>query len=170
MRNRMWCGMINLLLRHMFDNYAVVGVTRLSFPSVVTISVHHIRYQLLTAHYKHRDPDSCLHEWEVGFNTHRLIEWWYVWSLVSCLVRWIIVGVLPLACQECKNDKYVPLTHRDRDKMAAISHTFSIAFSWMKMYEFRLRFHWILFLRFELTMFQPWSSTWRQTIFWVHDC
>ena len=29
-------------------------------------------------------------------------------------------------------------------------------FSWMKMYEFRSRFHWSLFLRFQLTIFQHW--------------
>ena len=46
-------------------------------------------------------------------------------------------------------------THRSRDKMAAISQKiFSNAFSWMKTYEFRLSFHWSLFLRFELTIFQ----------------
>ena len=44
------------------------------------------------------------------------------------------------------------LTHWGRDKMAAISKTtFSHAFSWMKMYEFRLRFHWSLFLMVQLT-------------------
>ena len=44
-----------------------------------------------------------------------------------------------------------------RDKMAAISQTtFSNAFSWMKMYEFRLWFHWNLFLMFQLTIFQHW--------------
>ena len=38
------------------------------------------------------------------------------------------------------------LTHWGRDKMAAISQTaFSNVFSLMKMYEFRLRFHWSLF-------------------------
>ena len=43
------------------------------------------------------------------------------------------------------------LTHWGRDKIAAISQTtFSNAFSnAIKMYEFRLRFHWSLFLRFE---------------------
>ena len=47
------------------------------------------------------------------------------------------------------------LTHWGRDKMAAIFQTtFSNAFSWMKMYEFRLRFHWILFPEFELTISQ----------------
>ena len=49
------------------------------------------------------------------------------------------------------------LTHWGRDKMDAISQTtFSKAFSWMKMKEFRLGFHWSLFLRFELTIFQHW--------------
>ena len=39
-----------------------------------------------------------------------------------------------------------PLTHRGRDKMDAISPmTFSSAFSWMKMFEFRLKFHWSFF-------------------------
>ena len=38
---------------------------------------------------------------------------------------------------------YNYLTHWGRDKMDAISQTtFSNAFSWMKMHEFRLRFHW----------------------------
>ena len=53
------------------------------------------------------------------------------------------------------------LTHWGRDKMAAISQTtFQDAFSWMKMHEFRLRFHWSLFLRFELTIFQHWFRQW----------
>ena len=45
------------------------------------------------------------------------------------------------------------LTHWGRDKMAAICQTtFSNVFSWMKMYEFRLKFHWSLFLAFGLTI------------------
>ena len=44
-----------------------------------------------------------------------------------------------------------------RNKMVAIFRTtLSNAFPWMKMYKFRLRFHWNLFLRVQLTMFQPW--------------
>ena len=40
------------------------------------------------------------------------------------------------------------LTHWDWDKMAAILQMiFSNAFSWMKMYAFRLTSHWNLFLR-----------------------
>ena len=49
------------------------------------------------------------------------------------------------------------LTHWGRDKMDAISQTtFSSAFSWMKMFEFRLKFHWSLFLRVQLTIIQHW--------------
>ena len=41
--------------------------------------------------------------------------------------------------------------------MAAIFQTtFSNAFSWMKMYRFRLRFHWSLFPRGQLTVFRHW--------------
>ena len=48
------------------------------------------------------------------------------------------------------------LTHWGRDKMAIVSQTLSNAFSWMKMLEFRLGFHWSLFLRFQLTIIQHW--------------
>ena len=49
------------------------------------------------------------------------------------------------------------LTHWGRGKMDAVFQTaFSIAFSWMKMHEFLLRFHWNFFLRAQLTIFQHW--------------
>ena len=48
------------------------------------------------------------------------------------------------------------LTHWDQGgTMTAISQTtFSNANSWMKMYELCVKFHWSLFLRFELDIFQ----------------
>ena len=53
------------------------------------------------------------------------------------------------------------LTHWGRDKIAAVSQTtLSNAFSWMKMLEFRLRFHWSLFLSVQLTIFQHWFRYW----------
>ena len=59
-----------------------------------------------------------------------------------------------------QNDPWVPtsqLTHWGRDKIDAISQTtYSNAFSWMKMNEFRLGFHWSLFLRFESTISHHW--------------
>ena len=60
-----------------------------------------------------------------------------------------------------KHSYSTTLTHWDRDEMAAILHTaFSNAFSWMKMYEFRLRFHWRLFLRVQLTVSLHWFIHW----------
>ena len=51
----------------------------------------------------------------------------------------------------------VTYCHWGRDKMAAISQTtVSITFSWMKMIEIWLKFHWSLFLRVQLTIFQHW--------------
>ena len=49
--------------------------------------------------------------------------------------------------------------HWDLEKMAAnFLATLSNAFYWMTMYEFRLRFHWNLFLRFDLTLSQKWLN------------
>ena len=49
------------------------------------------------------------------------------------------------------------LTNWGRDKMAAIFQTtLSNAFSWMNVLEFRLKFHWSLFLRIQLTIFPHW--------------
>ena len=67
------------------------------------------------------------------------------------LVVWIVIGEYNLS----KILLVVILTHWGRDKMDAVSQTpFSKAFSWMKMYEFRLKFYWSLFLRVQLTIFQ----------------
>ena len=44
----------------------------------------------------------------------------------------------------------IVLTHWGRDKMDAIS--------WMKMFEYRLKFHWSLFLRVHLTISQHWFT------------
>ena len=49
------------------------------------------------------------------------------------------------------------LTHWGRDKMTAILQTtVSKTFSRIKMHEFRLKFHWILFLKVQLIKFQHW--------------
>ena len=52
---------------------------------------------------------------------------------------------------------YTGLALQGPDKMAAIPQTtFSNAFSCMKIYKFQLRFHWRLFPRVQLTIFQHW--------------
>ena len=53
------------------------------------------------------------------------------------------------------------LTDWVQDKMAAIFQiTFSDAFSGMKMYRFQLRFHWRLFPRVQITIFQYLFRKW----------
>ena len=67
------------------------------------------------------------------------------------------------------------LTHWGQGQMAAIFQTtFSNAFPWMKLYEFRLKFHWILFPGVQLTIFQHWfrnglAPARRQAIIWADD-
>ena len=64
-------------------------------------------------------------------------------------VHWRIIHAITTQC--------VNLTHWGREKMDAISQTtFWSAFSWMKIFELRLKFHWSLFLRVQLTIFQHW--------------
>ena len=49
------------------------------------------------------------------------------------------------------------ISHWSRDKMAAILQTtFSNAFSWMKVFGFRLIFHWNLFPRVQLVQIMAW--------------
>ena len=75
--------------------------------------------------------------------------------------RWCyIVTSSDIGWTHTQNDPWEPtsqLTHWGRDKIDAISQTtYSNAFSWMKMNEFRLWFHWSLFLRFKSTISHHW--------------
>ena len=47
-------------------------------------------------------------------------------------------------------------TLRPRQGAVIFQTTFSNAFSWMKIYQFPLKFHWSLFPSFKLTIFQHW--------------
>ena len=76
--------------------------------------------------------------------SHYLNQCW----LLSSQILWHLSEVNSIQCL---------LTHWGRDKMAAIYQTtFTNAFPWMKMYEFRLKFHWSLFVRVQLTIYQHW--------------
>ena len=52
------------------------------------------------------------------------------------------------------------ITLRPRQMDAISQTTFSNAFSWMKIFEYRLKFHWSLFIRVELTKSQHWFRYW----------
>ena len=75
----------------------------------------------------------------------------------------------PTATLSCRRQlfvaKYVGISHlnntlRPRQMDAISQTTFSKAFSWMQMFEFRLKFHWSLFPRVQLTIFQQWFRLW----------
>ena len=94
------------------------------------------------------------HWWPSVVMMPTLSHWWQqrllLWSTNQTHQRWHhINSYISVAARN--------LTHWGRDQIDAISQTtFSNAFSWMKMYEFRLRFHWSLFPRVQLTIFQLW--------------
>ena len=78
--------------------------------------------------------------------------WWRLYTLV------LLFGDNTITTALIKSRHFTTerLTHWGRDKMVAIFQTFSNAFSWMKIYEFRLSFHLRLFPRVQLTIFQHW--------------
>ena len=97
-------------------------------------------------------PLMLIHKNEICFRANRMTTLLYqnqginyvVWS-GSCLPRWRISCTCPISV----------LTQWGWNKMATISQTtISYAFSW-KLW-FRLKFHWSLFPRVELTIFHHW--------------
>ena len=82
--------------------------------------------------------------------------WWKNMMVISRIgLGWFCYWWACLALNGPSNAIRYPLTHWGRNKMDAISQTtFWGAFSWMKMFEFRVRFHWNLFLRVQLTIIQ----------------
>ena len=82
----------------------------------------------------------------LGATSDKKMAWWQLgFYLVS------------LKLKKPKCSTIVQLTYWGRDKMAAIFQTtFLNAFSCKKMFEFWLKFHWRLFPRVQLTIFQHW--------------
>ena len=80
-----------------------------------------------------------------------------VWQVSSYFYRNRTVNITGRLQSRRISGKLCSLTHWGRDKMAAISQTtLSTPFLWMKMFEFRLKFHWSWFPRVQLTIFQHW--------------
>ena len=76
---------------------------------------------------------------------------------------WPVLRYIDGLVQDCSNSSALTmeLTHWGQNKMTAISQTtLSNAFSWMKMVQFLLKLHWILFIRIQLTIFQHWFRWW----------
>ena len=92
---------------------------------------------------------SMVFHWSLFLRFQVTISW--------CWFRFVMAWRHAHMCHLASNE----LTHWGRDKMPAISQTtLSNSFSWMKMLEFRLKFHWNLFLRVQLTIFQHWFRWW----------
>ena len=110
--------------------------------------------------------------YQLGFWRKSTISSQWYWYLDSCLTtgdwsHWLGRPDLSLLYEVLPHPhkgSHVPMhgyQHWGRDKMVAVSQTmFSNAFSWMKMYEFRLKFQWSLFLRFQLIIFTHWFRYW----------
>ena len=92
--------------------------------------------------------------------------------LVIKIMDWYQIAIKPLSkpmMTQSDESNASPgsdvLTHWGWDKMASILQTtFSNAFSWMKMYKFRLKFHWHLFLGVQLNILQHWFRQWLGTV------
>ena len=92
-------------------------------------------------------------QWSV-YHVYRYLRLIWLVTIKPILV-WNWIDECHFPCYYIK--RYMSLTHWGRDKMDPITQTtFSRAFSWMNMFEFRLKFHWGLFPRVQLTIFQHW--------------
>ena len=100
-----------------------------------------------------------------------LNDWFPIWCdnfvfIFSCTTLLIQLPVMLFIIWEteqqlCGSGYYLVWsglsTYWGQDRMDTIFQTIcSNAFSWMKMYEFELKFHWNLFLGVQLTIFQHW--------------
>ena len=83
-----------------------------------------------------------------------------LWTLRTFMLKSILVNMDFLTWLQIGwPHSLQPIFNPPADKTTAISQTiFSNAFSWMKMFWFRLQFHWGLFLMVQLTILQQWST------------
>ena len=88
----------------------------------------------------------------VGQSKYRLVESSLTLNYRYVAMHWTTIG----HCHTKHN--------KAEAKLPPLSQmTFSNAFSWMNMYEFCIKLHWDLFLKFELIIFQHWFKEWLGT-------
>ena len=93
-------------------------------------------------------------------------KWSITWGLVYSNKRQVIIiphyhNEISIKTLSLNISRGIAInTLRPRQMAAIFQTTLSNGFSWIKMYEFRLTFHWNLFLRVELTIFQHWFRQW----------
>ena len=108
------------------------------------------------------DVIMIIFRWSLSHRVHHTIKrhcmkLWHAADQVTC--RWL--NQWWLGSLTHKSPGIDGLTHWGRGKMAVISQTtLSSAFSWDKLSEFQLKFHWPLFPRVQLTIFQHCFRLW----------
>ena len=86
---------------------------------------------------------------------------WNQWVLKVWSISTYRFSFNTLWYQKCDNLHLEILNHLPLDKLAAISQTtFSNAFSWMKIFEFQIKFHWNTFLGVWSIICQYWFRYW----------
>ena len=94
---------------------------------------------------------QLLMRWILASSSHQQL-WYWLWLNVFVSLGTKLEQPL---CSILYEEWFV--THWGWDKMVAnLLMTFSYAFSWRKIYKFQIRFHWSLFPRVQLTIFQHW--------------
>ena len=86
-----------------------------------------------------------------SWSSHIWYHWWLSYIYIYNMYN-IGFGDRLRQCCQVTVSVQARLTHWGRD----ISQIFSNAFSWIKIYEFRLRFHWSVFSGVQLTICQHW--------------
>ena len=102
---------------------------------------------------------AIIRHYAIVWQLYMVYHIWHlvVWIALEMYCGSIITEQMNLKTVHCSIEPVLRLTHWGRDKIDAIWQTpFLTAFSWMKMFEFRLKFHWSLFPRIQLTLFQHW--------------
>ena len=109
----------------------------------ITRSHHHVIYRVLTTDQMTIVWWGCSNHLDDLMQTMGELQMF--WSYISyAFITWFVQDKWPNGSGDINT-----LRLRGNEQRT----TFSNAFSSMKMFEFRLKFHWSLFLRFQLTIF-----------------
>ena len=154
----------SLLASNSWSNLLIIGIYLLPVHGDMFYSLCKSAVSPLLTHWRYCSLNGMVSDQANYVGKH------YIWSLYTYVHRcYSGIRSLPYTplpdtrlpgmhhnCHSCQGRLKIINTLRPRQMDAISQTTFSNAFSWMKMHEFRFRFHWSLFLRFELTIFQHW--------------
>ena len=122
-------------------------------------------YRCMHSHYEDHHifkmgcpiPGMTTFIWSLESGTIQL--WTCVWSITVIMMFYLkhMASETLLLCYYLKGHSETRSTLWGRDEIDAILQTtVSRTFSWMKIYRFQIKFHWGLFPRVQLPIFQHW--------------